>query len=88
MILYCIKLSSKSTLYYKENNWSFSGFEKTIKKYKIKWVLIFPLPGTWQEDLFNRIEEEMDPSGYKFSAGYLLNIGDNEPSSEDYETKK
>ena len=72
-------LKSIETLYYKKSNWSFSGFQKTIRHYKIKWVLIFPIPGSWQEELFKRIIQEMDPSGYEITAGYLLKVDADQP---------
>jgi len=61
-------------LYYQDSNSDFANFQKTIQKNKINWTLIFPLPGSWQEDLFRQAVSETNPTGYKFYTGYLLKV--------------
>jgi len=67
-------LKSVETLYFKGAHLNFAQFQKTIEKNKINWALIFPVAGSWQEDLFVHIVSEMNPAGLRFSVGYLLKV--------------
>ena len=67
-------LKPVETLYFKGTYLNFAQFQKSIDKNKINWALIFPVAGSWQEDLFQRIISEMNPAGFRFSTGYLLKV--------------
>ncbi|MFC1818364.1 ArnT family glycosyltransferase [Thermodesulfobacteriota bacterium] len=77
--IFNFNLKPVETLYYKGSNLNFAQFHKNIIQNKINWVLIFPVTGSWQEELFKQIIEEMDPVGYMFSAGYLLRVDADQP---------
>jgi len=59
-------------LYYQGTYLDFVQFERTVTNNKINWVLIFPVPGSWQDNLFKQVVSEVNPMGYKFYTGYLL----------------
>ncbi|MFC1843575.1 ArnT family glycosyltransferase [Thermodesulfobacteriota bacterium] len=67
-------LKQVETLYFKGSHLNFAQFQKTIEKNRINWALIFPVAGSWQEDLFEDIVSEMNPAGFMFSTGYLLKV--------------
>ena len=67
-------LKSIQTIYFQNNHLDFERFQKIISENKINWTLIFPLTGSWEEDLFKQVDSKTNPGGYKFSAGYLLKV--------------
>ncbi|MBW2465877.1 MAG: hypothetical protein JRF02_01120, partial [Deltaproteobacteria bacterium] len=67
-------INHDDTFYFKGSNWNYENFKKTVQQNKIKWLLIFPFQGGWQVDLFNRISQDKDITGYMFSVGYILKV--------------
>jgi 4-amino-4-deoxy-L-arabinose transferase-like glycosyltransferase len=71
------------TLYFKGTQLDFEKFQEIIPEKKIKWALIFPLEGSWEEDLFRQVVSKTNPTGYKFSTGYLLKVDSYWKSSQE-----
>ena len=67
-------LKPVETLYFRDTQLDFEKFQKIIPEKKINWALIFPLEGSWEEDLFRQVVSKTNPTGYKFSTGYLLKV--------------
>ncbi|MFC1844301.1 ArnT family glycosyltransferase [Thermodesulfobacteriota bacterium] len=56
-----------------------TDLKKIIHDFKIRWVLIYPVIGTFQDDIYGEIVKEINPVGYWTPGGILLEF--NDPSS-------
>jgi len=56
-----------------------TDLKKLISDFNIRWVLIYPVRGTYQDDIYNEIMKEINPVGFWTPGGILLEF--NNPSS-------
>jgi 4-amino-4-deoxy-L-arabinose transferase-like glycosyltransferase len=67
-------LKSIRTLFNNKLDLTYSEFKDVIKKYRINWVLMFPIKRSKQGDLFQKTVLEINPPGYSLTAGYLVKV--------------
>ncbi len=53
---------------------SFTDFKNIIVENRVHWVLMSPIDGSPQEEIFRKTSDEIEMQGYRFTAGVLIRV--------------